>query len=145
MFIEDEEAKHLLDIEKVFVLPTRIIVRPGDKLERDLESRDRREKFKLDVYHGKAILSKYTIQKRARSVIPLARLDIGPGAHTNPDGVVVRGPHLHIYRREYELRFAYPLADLRSFRGGADFCQSLEDFALYCNIQDVPPVQLVLL
>lgn len=46
--------------------------------------------------------------KKANEI--LLRLDVGCTAkHTNPDGTIVEGPHIHRYREGFDEKFAMPI------------------------------------
>ena len=66
-----------------------------------LKSADERHKFQLDIRRTGITLEKTTYQNRARILIILARLDLGGPPHTNPDGVEISTPHLHLYREGF--------------------------------------------
>jgi len=67
-----------------------------------------REQFILDVNRRGRIRSlKCTYQDRYQMSIILVRLDINGPPHDNPDGTLVSGNHIHIYREGYDDRFAY--------------------------------------
>ena len=82
---------------------------PGDSLSIPLQSRDRSERFKLDLYQGFVSLSKRTYQTRGRQVIVFVRLDLGGRPHRNPDGRLVPYPHLHLFREGCGDKFAIPV------------------------------------
>ena len=139
------EADMLIATVKEFVAPNPIFLRPGLDESLDLQSRDKREKFILDLWRGTLRLSKAKYQNRGRKAIVLVRLDFGgSGPHTNPDGAVIGPDHIHIYKEEYEDRWAYPV-DPKEFRNLKDFGNALADFCSYCHIINVPPIQAGLL
>ena len=93
MEITQTEADYLMKLVKQFETQDTIVL--GNtylKKFHPLISIDGREKFSLDVWHSSIVLNKYRFQERARSVIILARVDIGGALHTNPDGVKVLCP-----------------------------------------------------
>lgn len=121
---------------------------PGETIGIKLMSpSDRSVKFGLSIYegaHSSAISieiseeRKTTMQTRAFSS-PLVRVDIDPGAaHTNPDGTVIHGSHVHIATERYGDRVAYPIdsAEARSVIGDArDVPSTFERFLSYCNVE----------
>lgn len=110
MHLTQAEADHLLALIKLPLgNPTVLIPTPGQRVRVELESLDGQERFILDMHRGKIDLMKGTYQTRARSAIPLARLDFGGAPHRNPDGAEVSSPHLHLYREGYDLRWAVAL------------------------------------
>ena len=82
---------------------------------------------------GTIRLSKLKYQTRGRKVIVLVRLDIDGSPHTNPDGIILAGTHIHLYREGYEAKWAYPL-DPSVFRDPGDMVVAFEDFCNYCHI-----------
>lgn len=112
MSLTQDEADYLMRLEKKFTSDAPLILGAGPlKFVRTLISGDGREQFLLDVHRGSLSLKKYTFQERARVIIPLVRVDVGETLrHTNPDGMLVEGSHIHIYREGYDVKFASPLA-----------------------------------
>jgi hypothetical protein len=135
------EADYLMAMEKRFESDDPLIL--GDtplSYVRPLISLDRRERFLLDIWRGRLNLKKYRLQERARSVIVLVRVDAGGAPHTNPDGEIIPCPHIHLYREGFDDKWAYPLANYH-FRTSEDIVITLEDFARFCNITGLPPIQ----
>lgn len=146
--LTQSEADYLMELEKRFTQNDMLILgEPGVRIERELISVDGREKFLLDVYQGRIELRKFTLQERARAIIPLVRLDIGQTLrHTNPDENLVEGSHIHIFREGYDLKFAAALADFSfAFHNLDSLPLTLEDFAHYCHITGLPTIQEKLL
>ncbi len=85
---------------------------PGESVSIDLESKDRKEKFILDISCGKIDLLKGGYQNRVRRVVILVRLDFGGKPHRNPDGQEIDSPHLHLFREGYGDKWATPLPPL---------------------------------
>jgi hypothetical protein len=144
MSLTQAEADYLRELEKRFASDAPLIlgVYPT-KIIRDLISTDGREKFLLDFYQGSLSLKKYTFQERARAIVPLVRLDIGKTLrHPNPDGKIIKGSHIHIYREGYDIKFAFPLDEFPfRFRDPNSIITTFEDFARYCNITKFPVIQ----
>lgn len=111
----------------------------GGTLRIDLLSDDAHEKFSLDITQGKISLSKHTFQNRARTVIILARLDIGGSPHRNPDGEEVPCSHLHLFKQGFGDKWAIPLPDI--FLKANTPSEFLEIFMDYCNITTKPIMQ----
>jgi hypothetical protein len=68
------------------------------------------------------------------------RLDIGGGRHSNPDGEVIDGPHLHIYTEGYGDKWAYPLPD--EFTDDISLMVKFVEFLRCCKIDNVNDLQL---
>jgi hypothetical protein len=94
------------------------------------------EEFLLDVRRNRINLTKGTFQNRSRSVIILARLDVGGAPHRNPDGQEVQCPHLHIYREGYGDKWAVPAGSRLML--GADHWSAIQAFMSFCNVVKQP-------
>lgn len=131
------EADTLIDMKKVFIKRRTISISPSTDQTHDLIGDDKRERFLLDLWRGTLRLSKLKFQTRGHKVIVLARLDIDGAPHTNPDGKILDGFHLHIYREGYEDKWAFPLSH-DDFINTSNIRQTFEDFCRYCNIETLP-------
>lgn len=134
------EADALLAAPKHFVDGSTIEFPPGGHEIRELMDAAERDLFHFDLRRGSIRISKLTYQTRARRSIILARLDIDGSPHTNPDGNKVGGPHLHIYREDYEDKWAAPV-DPSVFKDPSDIGQAFVDFCGFCRIESPPPLQ----
>lgn len=107
---------------------------------RKINSSDLRETFLLDFYRGSFELLKYIFNKRYRQTIILLRYDNG-GRHTNPDGQLFEGPHVHIYKEGYDDKFAYPVSEI-----GVDLSNTIEQVLKkvmqFCNIKESPTIEV---
>lgn len=110
--ISDSEALHLIKMAKRSVwakaMPFPDI---GGKLQIPVEAEREKESFFVNINRGRTSSLKVTYQTRARTLIPLARLDVG-ASHQNPDGMHIGSPHLHIYREGFADKWAYELHSL---------------------------------
>ena len=71
------------------------------------------EEFMLDITLGRTNALKASFQLRTKSNIILVRLDINAAhTHTNPNGQIIGFTHLHIYKAEFDDRYAYELNKL---------------------------------
>lgn len=137
------ECKKLVDGTKIdYTAPA-----PGKKISIQLYAPDiPKDRFFLDVSEGArssaislSILPgrKTSLQTRDSS-LPLVRVDIGEHlAHTNPDGTVLKGSHVHIAHTRYGACVAYPLASEAGIMvAGADtsIIGVFESFRAFCNI-----------
>ncbi len=134
------EADALIRMGKTFVHPVTISIPLGTDKTYELIGDDKRERFFLDIWRGTLRLTKLKYQTRGRNVIVLVRLDVDGAPHTNPDGTIVRGSHIHVYREGYEDKWAYVI-DPAEFRNISSIQQTFEDFCSYCNIKDMLPFQ----
>ncbi|HJJ47150.1 MAG TPA: hypothetical protein O0X32_02730 [Methanocorpusculum sp.] len=98
----------------------------------------KKENIKLTIRPGKISFSKITDQLREKnSNLILVRVDIGNSiGHTNPDGTVISGNHIHIYQEGYEDKISQELP--KDFVDPKDPYQTLKDFMKYCSITKTP-------
>ena len=99
-----------------------------------------KEIFLLDFYRGSFELSKYTINKRYRQTVIFLRYDNG-GRHTNPDGVLFKGAHVHLYREGFNDKFAFPVSEI-----DVDNSDSMETVFTkimhFCNVKKFPNIEV---
>jgi hypothetical protein len=107
---------------------------------RQVNSLTNKESFFLDFYRGSFELSKYTVNKRYRQTIILLRYDNG-GRHTNPDGVLIEGKHVHLYREGYNDKFAFPVSEM-GVRDDDGMETVFNKIMQFCNIQKFPPIEV---
>lgn len=138
--LSEKEIEYLLNLEKyyseekTFKFPSF-----GGRLSIPLSSADKNENFILDISRSNINISKNTFQNRARKSIVLLRLDINSAPHRNPDGKVLSGNHLHIYKEGSRDKFAYELPP--DFNSCTDASSFLEAFMDYCNITKKPVIE----
>lgn len=138
------DADNLIAMQKTFEDRSPISMHPGADYSRVLIGADLHERFLMDVWRGTVRISKARLQTRARKVVVLVRVDVNGAPHTNPDGTILNGTHIHIYREGYEARWAYPL-NRSSFVDPIDNPRLVGDFCQYCNVVDIPRFQEILL
>lgn len=96
------------------------------------------EEFQLRVNRTGIIeLSRGMFLTSYAKTINLVRVDlVTRKAHTNPDGVKIEEPHIHLYREGYNLRWAYPLKDIIPvIDPNEDITTSFKHFCDYCHIR----------
>jgi hypothetical protein len=136
--LSQSEANDLLALEKHRVTSDRVPLPDlGKKLSVELASKDKRERFSLDMNRGYVSLSKLTLQTRGRVVVVLARLDIDGAPHRNPDDQELPCPHLHLYREGFGAKWAI-LVPAEHFKNLSDRWQTLHDFMAYCGVVEPP-------
>ncbi len=148
------EADDLLKMPKRFVTTDVLdmIQNSNGEFERKLISENKREQFYLNYgrYGRDSLILKY--QTRGREVVILARLDITGTPHRNPptddypDGRLIQGPHIHLYKEGFDDKFAFPVNEvqdlkLQDINNGVEI---LEDFLEFCVVKNLPPIQVVL-
>ena len=99
-----------------------------------------KEIFLLDFYKGSFELSNYTINKRYKQTIIMMRYDNG-GRHTNPDGELFEGPHLHLYREGFNDKFAFPVSEVKVVDSDT-VEQVFKKIMHFCNINQVPTIEV---
>lgn len=89
--------------------------------------------FRITINRKSKISGKCTFLEIHGSSGVLLRLDIIGPAHTNPDGITISCPHIHIASGDYDTSWAYPLetAGIATFE---DLISQLYEFMRYCNI-----------
>lgn len=139
--LSQNDADHLISMQKkviskkIFSLPDR-----GGKLEINLSCENNDEDFIVNYNQHSINLSKRNHQLRGKKVTPLIRLDLdGPG-HRNPNGEEVGIRHLHLYREEYGLKWAFEVPS-QFFSRLDDAFETLHDFLVYCNVTKIPKFQ----
>lgn len=141
MWISQQEANDLLAMQKVSLTSTPFDFPDfGGAVTVPLVSTDGSEEFFLDVRRNRINLSKNTFQNRARTVVILARLDIGGSPHRNPDGQEVACPHLHVYREGCGDKWAIDATPLIGL--GAEHRSAYHAFIQFCNIVHPPNFQI---
>ena len=138
--ITQSEANRLTGIDK-YRVDDRQYTFPilGGELRIPLFSVDKKEEFCLDISRSRIQIKKTKYQTRSRNNIILVRIDLAGGPHRNPDFVEVTCPHIHLYRQEFDDRWAYPLPEI--FNNPNDAWAVLMDFYRYCNVVQ-PPILL---
>lgn len=139
--LTQSEADFFMQMEKIranderFSFPTF-----GGVVQIPLVSRNRREKFLLDISRGKIDLMKVTFQNRTRQIVILIRMDLSGPPHKNPDEQEIRGPHLHVYREGYGDKWALPVP-VEEFPHLTNPYETLDDFMAFCKIAEPPIIE----
>lgn len=113
---------------------------PGGYRKIDLISEDGKQAFVIDINRkgNLNLAKKCTYQGRFLRDIILLRLDINGPEHTNPDGKIISGNHMHLYQEEYGDRYAIELP--QEIKNSNDLIETLIDFLSYfkaCNIKNL--------
>ena len=142
MYLTQLEADTFLKLDKVFLNTPQLQLGNIEIDEtHDLSSLDQREFFLLDISRCRLNFKKIRFQNRSRIVNILARVDLVGAPHRNPDGEILECPHIHIYREGYNDKWAYQISNFITIRDTSNIVSSLEDFAVFCNIINLPPIQ----
>ena len=135
--LTQSRADALIQMEKRPATSTRwLFPGRGGRLNIELRSADRRERFVFDVTAGRISLNKASYQTRWRRTTVLVRLCVNGATHRNPDGQRLGKTHLHVYREGYQDKFAIPVPN--TFVDLNDQSRMLQDFCAYCNIARQP-------
>lgn len=149
--LEQKIADYFISLPKKKKDSTIYVLNSGSKISIPLLSvTNSPEEFLLDIHKHQINLYKYTFhfQNRVRKSIGLIRIDFEGPPHKNPDGVILKSPHVHIYKEGYDLKWAYPLPFTqfgKSYTLSNDFGKNLDNFLHLCNVTDAPSVQMSLL
>ncbi len=139
--LTQEEFNYIITLKKEFKENDQITLQ--SKWSRDIVAIETRDMFILDYYIGTIALTKFTYNKRYRKTIAILRFD-SSGRHTNPDGQVFDGPHVHIYRENYGAKWAFPVSKIGINNGMIEKASVLERFLQYCNVVNYPKIQPIL-
>lgn len=100
---------------------------------------ENRDTYQIYYRRGSIEIKKFTFNKLFRKSIVLCRYD-SRGRHTNPDGTVFDGPHVHMYDENYGDRVAYPVTIL-GLVGDLDMDIVLKAFLDHFSITPHPIIQ----
>ncbi len=70
----------------------------------------------------------------------MLRYDNG-GRHTNPDGVLFEGPHVHLYREGYNDKFTFSVLEV-NVTGTDTMGQVFKKIMHFCNVNQVPTIEV---
>lgn len=135
--ISQPEADALIAMKKSFINPKMVSLKQGIDETYELIGEDQKERFFFDLWRGVLRLSKYKLQTRGRILVVLVRLDINGSPHTNPDGQILDGTHLHIYKEGFGDKWAYPM-EPSVFEDISSVGSTFRGFCKYCNIEAIP-------
>lgn len=134
--LSQKQIEELLNILKKAEYNQSTFIFPdyGEKEIIEAYSLDKRKKFLIDITPGKSKRRKYKMsyQERYKKDIILLRLDLNGPPHTNPDGTLVSGNHLHIIKEGYDDKFAIEVPD--NLIAKDNNVQTLINFLEYCKI-----------
>lgn len=142
MALTQAEYDFLMRQEKIFediVNPIKLAPAPIS-WTRQIKSVVEKESFNLDFYRGSFELSRYTLNKRYRQTIIMLRYD-NAGRHTNPDGVLFDGPHVHLYREGYNDKFAFPVSEI-NVTVNEPMEEVFNKIMQFCNVKSLPAIEI---
>ena len=151
MDISQEDIARLSAMEKFFISSERIGFSQNNQFQQEhsLVSKDKREKFILDIERGDKKRARLKFQNRAGKTIQLARIDIKGRAHRNPPNSPYRpnerlaDTHIHLYHEEFGTDIAYLPQDVNGFciPTKDDDISWLISFIKFCHIINAPEIQ----
>lgn len=146
----DSEALEFFQEEKRFKEPIFKFPRQGTSLSLEAEGVSKHTEYLMDINRKLCTLTRITYQNRVQKTVTLLRLDIDTKPHKNPDGKIISGTHLHIYKEGYLDAWAYELDDpiLNSINPNfnpsdlvcSDMERRFEAFSRLCNFVNYPIV-----
>ena len=132
--LTQQEADYLIELLKKLINEQISFPTPSAKLSFELRAMDNKESFLLDINRtGRIKSNKCTYQCRYKKEHTLLRLDVNASPHTNPDGTIVSGNHLHIYREGFGDKFAIEFSGL-PIESTIDLINTLRSFLTQCNV-----------
>lgn len=131
------EANRLIEMLKKTVEERIVFPSQKGRISFSVIGERKNNKFTINIDRKGIKAEKCTYQGRvSQSNQVLMRLDIDPnGRHTNPDGKLICGNHLHIYHELYDMKFAIPF-DIKD----QDLYQTCYTFFEKFNIVERPVV-----
>lgn len=165
--LTNQEAKYLLDLEKVLINPNQTVDLSKKKNRLELIShQDSDYEFWVEITINQKIILKTSIHHlESKSFIGLLRIDF-KGGHHNPTNVLPTLPdflvpyadkwfdptesHMHIYVEGYrDLAWAIPLADIdfpiKDINEPSDLSDLIFNFARRINLKSLITIQQAIL
>lgn len=142
MALTTKEAEELINTLKRLVSKKLEIPKMGEFKEYEVKGINNPRFAFYFIINRKVRIDKYKCSYVARDKntnLNLLRLDIGNVEHKNPDGKRIKGPHLHIYREEYNTTNNIPYAiefDINDPSLVANCVKFLKEF----NVIDYPEI-----
>jgi hypothetical protein len=129
---QDKEFENLIDPIQLGPAPI--------KWTRQINSLSTNDIFLLDFYRGSFELTRYTFNKRYHQTVILIRYD-NAGRHTNPDGQLFDGAHVHLYKEGYDDKFAYPISEI-GINESDSIETKLKKILQFCNVKKIPSIEV---
>ena len=141
MSITQDTFEALMGLRKRFSDSSELSL--GKNWTRDIESVLSKDKFQLDYRSGKIEIRKYSLNHRTRTSVVLVRY-CSLKRHTNPDGTVFDGAHIHVFFEGFDDKIALKVEDVLKIDPSlATREEVLAALLKYCNIEE-PAIQAVL-
>jgi len=136
MSITQTEFDCLIQMQKRFQKDN--VIHLGSAWSRDIISIESKDIFILHYNLSSIDIRKFSYHKTYRKTIPLLRFDFK--RHTNPDGKIFKGAHVHIYREGFDDKFAFPVSEIGIDENNLTKDKVLESFLQYCNVINSPNI-----
>lgn len=134
--ITNEAFETLISLKKVFEKIDKVsLPHPQEGKIYNLFCRESKDEFIFDLSRKGTIELKQKAQLRLGKSVPIVRLEVNCPPHLNPDGTMTSRNHIHIYKENFDLKWAYDLDTI--FHNISNDPQPLEifyKFCEYCNI-----------
>ena len=135
MVLTQNQVNEYLKVKKMLLNKTEIYLSDEHvKLTEIVTSSEHGDIFKLDIRKGRLELRTLNTGLRAKECYILVRLDINDRDHRNPDGKIISGNHIHIYKENFGDSYSYPAEDY-GFTEFDNMPKIIEDFVNFCNIK----------
>ena len=134
--LTQNEADELIQVDKIFEDNSPIVMDRPYKQERKLFSVvNHLDVFYLNMNETAIEFGKYSVNNRFFQ-IPLVRICIDKDSvHENPDGRLIKGSHLHVYKQEFGDKFADDLSHYEIT--ATNSVQILAQFLAFCHIEKI--------
>ena len=129
------EADSLIKMDKVFIDRSPLLIN-SINTQRELLSKTNPEiKFFLNIRQTALEFGVFSSVNRFFSQ-PLMRICVNEDSrHENPDGSVITGSHIHIYKENHQDRWAYPISDYGFI--SEEIISCIERFLSVCSIEKI--------
>jgi hypothetical protein len=131
--MNQSEATSLIAMDKILNEINVTLPQIGDKKSYKVASVNGRHQFVLDFHRFGRYSVSCTLQERYQNTEILVRLDIGDSKrHKNPNGTIITGSHIHIYRENYNDKWAFSAGEIASGLS-LDLNNALAVFSGFCD------------
>ena len=138
--LTQSEFIQLIGYKKKFEKNDQITLGPHPhRWTRDIVSLESHDTFLLDFSRTSIKIEKFSLNKRFKTAIILLRY-CSSGIHTNPDLSTIDGAHIHLYREDYDDKFAFDPMEI-GIQPTFGMEQILKKILEYTNIEALPTIQ----
>lgn len=140
-----DEAQGLIQVlKKIMNIGLFAFPRNGESKNLELQSVfSDKDKFDVIINRtGKINPKKYTLLLRYGKDHGLLRVDVGGPEHTNPDGIKIPCPHLHLQLKDTGKWDVWAVDIPALFGDTANYVQTFKDFLEYCNVNNISSIEI---